>query len=88
MGRSDSGCPSGTSKELQVTRPRKKHRGCVRIAVRRDCCYVAFGRRTAVVVGSEGIGKTCRGETMIADFDADGHVIGIELLGAKPCQMA
>lgn len=88
MGRSDSDCPSGSSKELQVTRPRRKHRGCVRVTVHRDCCYVAFGQRTAVVVGSEKVGTSCRGETMVADFDADGRILGIELIGAKPCQMA
>jgi uncharacterized protein YuzE len=34
--------------------------------------------------------QTARGEMLIADFDADGRIIGIELVGPagqKPCQV-
>jgi uncharacterized protein YuzE len=39
---------------------------------------------------SDDIGYTVRGEQMIADYDEDGNILGIELLGSKeaekPCQ--
>lgn len=63
--------------------------GCKVVGVSRDACYVRFGMRTAVVVESRDDGRyrTARGEDIIFDFDADGHVVGLELVGpGKACQ--
>ncbi len=55
---------------------------CRRIDIAPTVCYLRFGpwdshRETAV------IGRTVRGEMMIADMDAEGRVIGIELVGTR-----
>ena len=58
---------------------------CQRILVDRKVCYVQFGKKS--VARSGDIGTTTRGEMMIADYDSDGHINGIELIGpGKPCQ--
>lgn len=69
---------------------RKRHDGeCLKVGVSKDACYVRFGIRTAVVAYSEPLAyRTIRGDLMILDFDAEDRVIGIELLGDKPCQKA
>ena len=76
---------------------------CKRIEIPKDCCYVRFckgkpvrirGKTVKVnevqVFSSSDIGYTVRGEQMIADFDEEGNIIGIELLSSKkakkPCQ--
>jgi uncharacterized protein YuzE len=61
---------------------------CQKIAVDQQVCYLRF------VEGKpdhcdELPYETARGELLIADFDADGKIIGIELVGPtgqKPCQ--
>jgi hypothetical protein len=59
--------------------------GCLHISVPREACYVRF--KDVGIVRSAEIGRTARGEMMIADFDADGQIVGIELVGGnKPCQ--
>lgn len=66
-----------------------KHRGkhgCKIIGVPRDACYVRFGMRTAVVASSDMYMRTARGEDVVLDFDVDGNLLGIELIGGKPCQ--
>ena len=58
---------------------------CQHLEVARKVCYLRFGN--APVANSGEIGLTTRGEMMIADYNADGHIIGIELVGAgRPCQ--
>jgi uncharacterized protein YuzE len=58
---------------------------CVKVQVPPEACYVRFSHGT--ISRSEQIGETARGEMMIVDYDADGRVLGIELVGAdKPCQ--
>ena len=53
--------------------------------VPRDVCYVSFG--SAIVEHSDELGFTTRGECVIADYDKDGHIIGLELLSPdKSCQ--
>jgi hypothetical protein len=61
---------------------------CQKIQIAEQVCYLRF------VDGkphhSDDLGyQTARGEMLIADFDADGRIIGIELVGPtgqKPCQ--
>lgn len=60
---------------------------CNGIEIGEDVCYIKFGEKTKKYVHSEDDFETVRGETMIIDFDEDGRVMGIELLGdKKPCQ--
>ena len=55
------------------------------MCVPREACYVSFG--SATVERSDELGFTTRGESVIADYDKDGHIIGLELLSPdKSCQ--
>ncbi len=61
---------------------------CQKIAVDQQVCYLRFveGKPDH---SDELPYETARGELLIADFDADGKIIGIELVGPtgqKPCQ--
>jgi uncharacterized protein YuzE len=61
-------------------------KSCRSTIVAADVCYISFGK-SKTIDHSDEIGHSVRGELMIADFDADGHIIGIELVGrGKPCQ--
>lgn len=66
--------------------PTAHHTTCQQIAVPATACYVRFADTASV--GSAMLEyQSARGERLIADFDAEGRIIGIELLGAgKPCQ--
>lgn len=68
--------------------PIKTVLSCQHYEVPPDVCYIRFVPRSDTVKRStREIGFTARGETMIADFDAEGRVIGIELVGGnQPCQ--
>lgn len=71
--------------------PRRKRPGhtgeCLKVGVPAEACHVRFGQRTAVVHHSSLLEwRTVRGDQMILDFDANGRVLGIELIGNKPCQ--
>ena len=61
---------------------------CQKIDVGQQVCYLRFVE--AKPDHSDQLPyQTARGEILIADFDADGNVIGIELVGPsgqKPCQ--
>jgi uncharacterized protein YuzE len=61
---------------------------CEEIAVAEQVCYIRFvdGKPDH---SDELPYETARGEMLIADFDANGKIIGIELVGPtgqKPCQ--
>jgi uncharacterized protein YuzE len=61
---------------------------CQKIAVDQEVCYIRFGEEKPHHSGELPY-QTARGEMLIADFDADGKIIGIELVGPagqKPCQ--
>jgi uncharacterized protein YuzE len=61
---------------------------CQKIAISPQVCYVRFVEGTPDH-SDELPYVTARGEMLIADFDADGKIIGIELVGPtgqKPCQ--
>lgn len=76
---------------------------CNRIEIPKDCCYIRFckgkpvrliGNLRAItneveIKSSADIGYTVRGEQMIADYDKEDNIIGIELLSSKlaekPC---
>ncbi len=59
---------------------------CKRINIAEDVCYIGFGERPRPHHSDE-IGSTRRGELIIANYDEDGKVVGLELVGAeKPCQ--
>jgi uncharacterized protein YuzE len=62
-------------------------RHCHELPVSTNTCYIRFVE-TEKVMNSAEIGTTARGEMMIADLDANGRVIGIELVAPtlKPCQ--
>ena len=61
---------------------------CQKILVPEQVCYLRFV--DAAYDRSEELPfATARGEALIADLDADGRIIGIELVGPagqKPCQ--
>jgi len=61
---------------------------CEKIYVAEQVCYLRFVKAKAHHSGELPY-ETARGEVLIADFDADGRIIGIELVGPagqKPCQ--
>ena len=62
---------------------------CIETPIPENSCYVRFGPAPARGMTSGQIGTTVRGERVIADFDAEGRIIGLELIGgpAKPCQL-
>ena len=61
------------------------HEQCLRVQVPNEACYVRFSG--SAVARSSELGESSRGEMLIADYDANGRIIGIELVGAdKPCQ--
>jgi uncharacterized protein YuzE len=63
-------------------------RPCQKIAVDQEVCYIRFVEEKPHHSGALPY-QTARGEMLIADFDADGKIIGIELVGPtgqKPCQ--
>ena len=58
---------------------------CRAVLVPREACYVRF--KDGKIDRSDDIGTTARGESLIADYDSEGQILGIELIGAhKPCQ--
>ena len=59
---------------------------CQTIAITQQTCYIRFAEGKPD--HSDQLPYlTARGEMLIADFDADGRVLGIELVGeGKPCQ--
>ena len=70
---------------------RKRHEReaeCLKVGVPKEACYLRFGQRTAVVAKSELLERcTIRGDMLVLDLDADGLVLGIEIVGAnQPCQ--
>jgi hypothetical protein len=60
---------------------------CHELQIPETTCYVRFSK-SGGIAGSTEIGTTSRGEKMIADVDAEGRVIGVELIAPelKPCQ--
>jgi len=61
---------------------------CQKIQVAEQVCYLRFVDERPHHSGELPY-QTARGETLIADFDAAGNIIGIELVGPtgqKPCQ--
>jgi uncharacterized protein YuzE len=61
---------------------------CEKIDVPKQACYLRFVHAKAHHSAELPYG-TARGEMLVADFDADGKIIGIELVGPagqKPCQ--
>jgi Protein of unknown function (DUF2283) len=61
---------------------------CQKIAVGEQVCYLRFVDEKPDH-SNELPYETARGEMLIADFDADGRIIGIELVGPpgqKACQ--
>lgn len=58
---------------------------CQTLAVPETVCELHFSDGETREVRE--IGFTARGEIMLADFDAEGHILSIELIGrGKPCQ--
>ena len=59
---------------------------CQKLSVAQQVCYLRFVEAKPSQ-SSELPYQTARGEMLIADLDADGRIIGIELVGpGKPCQ--
>jgi hypothetical protein len=61
---------------------------CQNIVVAEQVCYLRFVDRKPHHSDKLPY-QTARGEMLIADFDANGNIIGIELVGPagqKPCQ--
>jgi uncharacterized protein YuzE len=61
---------------------------CRTIAIAEEVCYLRFAEGQVHHSG-ELSHETARGELLIADFDAEGRILGIELVGPpgqKPCQ--
>jgi hypothetical protein len=58
---------------------------CVHIDVPPATCYLRFA--DGVPARTDHVGTSSRGEMVIFDYDADGRILGIELVGDdKPCQ--
>jgi hypothetical protein len=71
--------PPGTRHHLRPS-------GCKSVSVGRQVCYITFVEGTPHH-SDELTFHTARGEVLIADFDAEGRIMGIELVGPnKPCQ--
>ena len=59
---------------------------CSRLRVPTATCYVRFAPNTQVRSPAP-LGKMARGEIVIADYDKNGAIVGLELVGrGKPCQ--
>lgn len=64
---------------------------CVKVQIPKEACYIYFGERKEDDYDVSGeLGYTNRGEQVFVDFNKEGEIIGIELLGSdeapKPCQ--
>jgi hypothetical protein len=58
---------------------------CANIEVPPATCYLRFA--AGVPANTDYVGRSLRGEMVIFDYDADGRILGIELVGDdKPCQ--
>jgi uncharacterized protein YuzE len=61
-------------------------RKCIKMNVPPSVCYLRFVGTKAARTEYNGH-HTARGEMVIFDLDADGRIVGIELVGeGKPCQ--
>ena len=61
---------------------------CQKVIVGEQVCYIKFSDGKSDHSGELPY-QTARGEMLIADFDKNGKIIGIELVGPtgqKPCQ--
>ena len=85
------------AKVLAEARKWRKHRDALRVSKQGKCvhikvpphaCYVIFGDEKDRAEGGSDYTKfkTVLGDAIILDFDAEGRVVGIELVGDKPCQ--
>ena len=73
----------GGSQDIRTTPPGPN--ACNRLHVPTDACYLRVSDET--VDRAEHIGTSTRHEMVILDYDASGHIVGIELIGdEKPCQ--
>lgn len=66
-------------------------KSCKKLFVPEKVCYISFAEQPVSSLSSlEIVGYTLRGEQIIFDYDADGSVIGIELVAPnlKPCQVS
>lgn len=63
---------------------------CKELLVKKDCCYIRFGKgEYDHSIDGDGIRLdfvTVKGDSIVIDFDKKNRIIGIELLGNKPCQ--
>jgi hypothetical protein len=60
---------------------------CHTLAVPATACYLRFSDDR--VQDTHHAGTTTRGEMFIIDFDAEGRIVGVELVGTgKPCQQS
>jgi uncharacterized protein YuzE len=58
---------------------------CVHVDVPPPTCYLRF--TAGAPANSDHVGTSARGEMVIFDYDDDGRILGIELVGDdKPCQ--
>jgi hypothetical protein len=66
--------------------PHEPKNHCQRVTVASAVCYLRF--TDAPHSGRQDLGyRTARGEMLIADIDAAGRIVGLELVGpGKPCQ--
>ncbi len=64
--------------------PEERHPSCNKINIPPDVCYLVFLKEKPH--NTQSIGQTNRRETIIADYNVKGEIIGLELLGDKPCQ--
>ena len=59
---------------------------CKHLRIEKDICYLEFGEMIKPHHSNE-IGITRRGESIIADYDEEGNIMGLELVGEdKPCK--
>jgi len=62
-------------------------RVCHKIDVPLTACLLRFGPPSKVMLSCDPIGTTVRNEMIVAEFDAVGRILSLELVGdGKPCQ--
>lgn len=59
---------------------------CKFLEVEKDICYVRFRKGIKTMYCIEQF-KTANNENIIIDLDSRKRVIGIEIIGKKPCQI-
>lgn len=68
--------------------PENESKSCLKVEIGRDACYLQLVRTIhhpqRITTGP--IGHTSDGDWVLIDYDENGKIVGLELIGDKPCQ--